>query len=500
MKWVRAVFVATVSLFCLTRWADAGVPGTELLIRLNEVMIRMEPVSRFLENNRLGAIVHLSIHDALNSIPQVKRYHTYIPAPLAGNWSHASPRAAAAAAGFTSMRLYIDELRLPYPQAWTPANAVRASQPITDADYAERRAYLDAWYVETLASIPESTPFQAAAKARGILLGELAGERMFDARKGDGWDVIPATPYPLPLFDNPPANAYTGIFGPYNPFGQFPLGQYTLHYPSFFGLFLPEASRWWWKDITTFAVEDVDDFRGAPPPAPNDPVFLQDLEEVRSIGEANSSLRTEEQTLIAEWWHGCAGTGYGMPNKVAQAMIRREHMDLVDAARVFALMTMAMSDSLFANIAAKTHYNFWRPVTAVNRLHVPATAGDAWIPYLGTPPNQEYPAGHPMLSGGSAMGILGVIFGYGPVPGGIEVSTFPEFDELRPQHETGFPCGFLAAPYNGTRTFPSIHSIVQDVVAARVYGGLHYRGSGKEGVKNGRRLAWWIYTRYLLPL
>src|SRR5687768_12072766 len=134
------------SLALLPRHANAAVGGRELLIELNEVMIRMEPVSRFLENNRMGAIVHIAVHDALNSIPEVKRYQTYAAAAVPGDWAGASPQAATVAAGYRSMLLYIDELRLAYPQPYTPAGAQRASAPIADEDYLARRGYLDAWY------------------------------------------------------------------------------------------------------------------------------------------------------------------------------------------------------------------------------------------------------------------------------------------------------------------------------------------------------------------
>src|SRR6185436_20367208 len=43
--------------------------GAQAVVSVNETMIRMEPLHRFMENTRLGAIVHLAAHDAVNSIP-----------------------------------------------------------------------------------------------------------------------------------------------------------------------------------------------------------------------------------------------------------------------------------------------------------------------------------------------------------------------------------------------------------------------------------------------
>jgi hypothetical protein len=147
-----------------------------------------------------------------------------------------------------------------------------------------------------------------------------------------------------------------------------------------------------------------------------------------------------------------------------------------------ALVTLSMADALISNTNNKNFYNFWRPVTTIRKLRRDTN----WTPFLGaTIGNQEYPAGHPMVSGGAGVGMLELLFGSGTLRPPLAVTTFPSILELCPDR---------------TRTFPSLRAARLDVVSARVWGGIHFRGSGIEGMRTGQRLARWIYRHYLLPL
>ena len=68
------------------------------------------------------------------------------------------------------------------------------------------------------------------------------------------------------------------------------------------------------------------------------------------------------------------------------------------AARMFALVNMALYDSYVAGWDSKFHWDFWRPYTAIragdtdgNRRTV---ADPAWLSHLETPPVQDYPSTH----------------------------------------------------------------------------------------------------------
>jgi len=79
------------------------------------------------------------------------------------------------------------------------------------------------------------------------------------------------------------------------------------------------------------------------------------------------------------------------------------HLDIVEAARMFAAVDMSEADAIIAVWHAKYLYGFWRPITAINLADTdnnPATSADpSWTPLLATPPYPEYVSGYTGLTG-----------------------------------------------------------------------------------------------------
>ena len=74
-------------------------------------------------------------------------------------------------------------------------------------------------------------------------------------------------------------------------------------------------------------------------------------------------------------------------------------LDVVEAARFMAMISVTYADALIACFDAKYHYAFWRPITAIRAGDTDgndATVGDpAWSPLLPATPNHpEYPSAH----------------------------------------------------------------------------------------------------------
>ena len=78
-------------------------------------------------------------------------------------------------------------------------------------------------------------------------------------------------------------------------------------------------------------------------------------------------------------------------------------LDVVEAARFMAMISVIYADALIACFDAKYHYAFWRPITAIRAGDTDgndATIGDpAWSPLLpGTPNHPEYPSAHSCIT------------------------------------------------------------------------------------------------------
>ena len=99
-----------------------------------------------------------------------------------------------------------------------------------------------------------------------------------------------------------------------------------------------------------------------------------------------------------------------------EQMAEAEHRSISDNARALALLNMATSDSLVASFAAKYHYNFWRPETAIRFLgdygNSKTPPDPAYVPFISTPCFPSYPSNHASGSNGAAE-ILRRVYGEG---------------------------------------------------------------------------------------
>ena len=147
-----------------------------------------------------------------------------------------------------------------------------------------------------------------------------------------------------------------------------------------------------------------------------------------------------------------------------------KELDILDSARLFALVAIAADDALIAVFDAKYHYNFWRPVTAIRNADLTgnkATPREAsWLPLGDTPMHPEYPCAH-CITSGAAGGVLQNLFG----------NDIPEVAMTS-----------VTAP-GVTRKWTRLQDYLDEVAAGRTYAGFHYRFSNKAGQDMGRKIA-----------
>jgi hypothetical protein len=226
-----------------------------------------------------------------------------------------------------------------------------------------------------------------------------------------------------------------------------------------------------------WVIESAEALRPPPPPALTSERWARDYDEVKRLGGKASTERTPYQTLMARYRQAFDLTP--AIRHAADAPGRSQ----VRNARMLALYQIAFSDAALAMAAAKAHYDFWRPVTAIRNGDEDgndATVADpAWTPLLGTPNFAEYPCGHCVVAAAAA-----------------EVMTA----ETGARPAGGVRVGSIVIPNSALQTLPSWDEWEQQVSDSRMYGGVHFRFSNEAGQQMGRRAARIVLDKVMRPL
>ena len=314
-------------------------------------------------SQRLGAIVHTAIFDALNGIDR-----RYAPLFVHGR-AHPgiSRRGAVIAAAYTAL-----------------AGLFPSQQPSLEATYNTAFAAL----TERCADPDRSRGGQSRCE-RGIERGREWGTEVAQAvlawRATDGF----STPYP----------AFTGGMA---------TGQWRPTAPAFGPM---SAQGLAFTDM--FVLVNNTQFQPQPPRALTSSAYTDDFIAVKALGRRTGSTRTDDQTALAPFWEGNASVHW---NQAANQIARSHGLSMSRSSRLLAVLNIAMADTAFTIWSAKRFYGSspteltWRPVTAIPLADTdgnPDTAPDAdWLPLVNTPSHPEYPAGHPGQNGAAAAVLL----------------------------------------------------------------------------------------------
>ena len=314
----------------VTVWnANAGVAATAACIA---------PIDNPLHESRIYAMMHVAIHDALNAIDRRSRPYAFDRRAQPG----ASPEAAVAAAARDVLVPLIAQLPLEL-----------VSQDCIDAGVAS----VEAAYTAALAAIPGRAGQRRSrddqAKAQGIAVGQAAAAAILHLRAHDG-AVGPFLNFACPQDTNPGEYQCT----PGNPFIAFQV----------------------WNNVIPFVLKHSSQFRPGPPYAVDRKKYAADFNEVKSLGGddvTTPSTRTADQTEIALFWWESSPLKW---NRIARTVSADKGLYLWENARLFGLLNVALADGYIAMADAKNHYNYWRPVTAIQNGDTdgnPDTAGDS---------------------------------------------------------------------------------------------------------------------------
>jgi PAP2 superfamily protein len=361
---------------------------------------------------RVAAMVHVAMHDAVNSIEP--RYEAYAV--------HVSPSG----------------------EASIEAAAVQAAYGVLIRLLPGQAPLLDAARSASLSHIPDGP-----AKEEGLAVGETVAGQIVDLRSNDGSDVD---------------GTYVFGSGP---------GEYQRTPPTFANPALPA-----FRFVKPFVLKRGDQFRAEGPPSLDSDEWAEDFNETKRLGRVDSTERTAEQTEIA-----LCGAEPPLPmwNRVARSVSAQKQIGLVENARLFALLNLAMVDATIAVWDSKYTYRFWRPVTAIPLADTDgndATEADpSWTPLRPTPLHPEYPSAHACVSTAAAK---------------VMTSFFDD--------HTAFSAATSTCPAGVVRHYDSFQALADEIGESRIYIGFHFRSSVNDGAHIGRQVGHWTFHRSLQPL
>jgi hypothetical protein len=206
--------------------------------------------------------------------------------------------------------------------------------------------------------------------------------------------------------------------------------------------------------------------------------YAADFNEVKSLGGdgvTTPTRRTANQTEIALFWAESSPLKW---NRIARTISPGQGLDLWENARLFGLLNLALADGYIAMVDTKNHYNYWRPVTAIQNGATdgnPNTTGDPkWTPLRGTPANQDYASGH-SIEGGAGAEVLKQFFGTDRI----------RFQDCGATLPAGSTCG---DPSPVLRSYSTFSQAAAENAYSRILIGFHFRKAVEEGTEYGRKI------------
>ena len=235
-----------------------------------------------------------------------------------------------------------------------------------------------------------------------------------------------------------------------------------------------DAAEPYWAMIKTFKLDSAGQFTCGPPydySIDTNSNFYKQVREVYNIGRN----LTDSQKTIARYWDDnpfvTEHSGHLMfANKkitpvghwmgITGIACKMKNLSEVETAQAYLVTSLAIYDGFISCWKEKYRTQVVRPVTVVNEL-----IDRNWVPFLQTPPFPEHTSAHSVISAAAAT-VLSKRFG--------EDFAFHDTSEME---------------YIGMqRSFPSFMQASLEASVSRVYGGIHYLHSVREGVIFGKKI------------
>ena len=412
---------------------EKQIDRADPVINWNAIMLRAiwSDATPPTQASRVEAMVAVAVYDAVDGIDPVYDFYS-VPGLNAQPPRHASQETAAIAAAYT----------------------------VLSSLYPDQKATFDAAYQASL----EDVHGGKKAKADGIAWGQTVGNAVLAWRSQDG------------------SNAHSDYQAapPGGPIGVYELtpgAGLEAH-----GDFLPPLAPQWGQ-VTPWAMTSADQFLPPAPPAVGSDEYAAAFNEVKSLGDTNSTTRTQDEYDYAHFWADVPGNSVTPPghwDEIAEHVSLQKGLNLEENARLFALLNIGLADAGINCWEAKYIYNYWRPITAIrdpraSQINPANTSDPNWTPLWNTPNFPSYTSGHSTFSG-AASTILASIFG--------DITPFTIGSDDMPGY---------------SRSFTSFTQAADEAGESRVVGGIHFSFDNVAGLTAGRQLGSFIAENFLLP-
>jgi hypothetical protein len=326
------------------------------------------------------------------------------------------------------------------------AAAAAAAHRVLSFFFPVDQAILDAELSRSLVRVADGP-----AEEAGVTLGAAVAQEVLDARETDGYDTVdPFTPPAGPGFWEPTPPAFAPMLEP----------QY--------------------QNVAPFAIERRDQFRLLPPPNLRSARYTRDFEEVYLYGRDTSTVRSADQTHLADFWREASPLSW---SRIGTIISKVNGYDLHRTARLLALLNMGMSDGFVAGWYWKRFHAFWRPVTAIQKADTDGNRhtakDDGWLPLRPTPALPDHPSTHSLL-GSVGAEILRRFTGSDDAAFCMTSTT--------------------ALPAGSTRCWNSYTGAELENADSRVMVGFHFRTACERGIQQGRRIGRYIFNHALEEL
>lgn len=306
-------------------------------------------------------------------------------------------------------------------------------------------------------------------KTQSIEWGKKVGRAVVELRNNDGAEPSEVNYY-LGRYERRQDNlkwSPTGTFYSAQPgpaFGSFDRGLFPGH---------GQIKPWTMSSGSQFRAIDFYDAAS--------PEFAEEFDNIRRLGGADSSIRTDDESEIALFWEdgpwGVTPPGHFI--YIAIQVLHNQGQSFIELARNFALIGMTQCDASISAWDSKYHHDVLRPESAIRQRCGKFGNADSrvavqknWKSFIPTPPFPAYTSGHSTF-GAAASEMISLI------QGGDKIAISGESPDL-----------VIWPQLRGiTRHWTSLNQIAEENGMSRLYGGVHWSLDHTQAMIAGRQIA-----------